>query len=176
MSSVLRKNGWWEEAEPSREHSGMLPGLNEGHVWLPLVRFVLFLSTMGLKACVLSVSPQTLISCMDPWPFNVAVGVCHLIVTCTNAGRHHFLWYYRPPACGLVLVRKQSLHTSLGKKKEKTSKAMTILVHSITESCSYSCFTSGSNTRSYPKPIFTKVRFLSMSDAHAHTAVPVKYR
>lgn len=115
MSSVLGKNGWWEEAEPSREHSGLLPGLNEGQVWLPLVWFVCFLFTMCL-ACVLSASPQTLISCMDPWPFNVAVGVCHLIVTRTNTGRHHFLWYHWPPACRLVLVRKQSLHPSLENK------------------------------------------------------------
>lgn len=115
MSSVLGKNGWWEEAEPSREHSGLLPGLNEGQVWLPLVWFVCFLSTMCL-ACVLSVSPQTLISCIDPWPFNVAVGVCHLIMTRTNMGRHHFLWDHWPPACRLVWVRKQSLHPSLENK------------------------------------------------------------
>lgn len=95
MSSVLGKNGWWEEAEPSRENSRVLPGLNEGHVWLPLVWFVRFLFAMCL-ACVLSASPQTLISCMDPWPFSVAVGVCHLIVTRTNTRRHRFLWYYWP--------------------------------------------------------------------------------
>lgn len=97
MSSVLGKNGWWEEAEPSRENSRVLPGLNEGHVWLPLVWFGRFLFAMCL-ACVLSASPQTLISCMDPWPFSVAVGACHLIVTRTNTRRHRFLWYYWPVA------------------------------------------------------------------------------
>lgn len=174
MSSVLRKNGWWEEAEPSREHSGMLPGLNGGHVWLPPVWFVLFPSTMCLKTRTSSVSQQTLISCMDPWPFDVVVGGggCHLIVTRTNTGRHHFLWYYWPPACRLVVARKQSLQSSL----ENGSGAMTALLHSVTDSCSHSGLISCLNRGRDAKHTFRGVKFFCMSDLHTHIAVLVHYK
>lgn len=36
--------------------------------------FARFLFTMCLKACILSACQQTLISCMDPWPFDAVGG------------------------------------------------------------------------------------------------------
>lgn len=97
---------------------------------------------------------------MDPWPFDVVVGVCHLIVTRTNTGRQHFLWYYWPPACGLVIARKQSLQSS----REKKSRTMTALLHSVTDSCSHSGLISRLNRGRYAKHTFTRAKFFSMSD------------
>lgn len=111
VSTVLRKNGWWEEAESSREHSGIFLEFNEGHVKLPRVWFVLF--PFSLCLCVwVSVCVSVFVVCASTdtnflhgsLTFQCSLGGA-IWSWHTHTETHHFLWYGCPPVTsGLVSV------------------------------------------------------------------------
>lgn len=56
-----------------------------------------FSTCLCVNVCALTVPGQTLISCMDPWPFSVAWGMPFDHDTRNPTNTHHFLWLHTSP-------------------------------------------------------------------------------